>query len=606
MDSSIGDFTKRFPIPATHIFLGNTGTPTRSILFSPIMKPGWDPGFHQLDAYKWKIHNAPFFNTTRPYTELSYMLASRSEQIIQVLHTQNIRPYWNLSFQYRLINAPGIFRNQRSNHNNYFFTSWYESKRKRYNNYFVFLNNKLQAGENGGIKTDKDYLNSVVYARDRFTVPTQLGGEPTFGSDLFSTNLYTGRQEKERALLMRQQYDFGRKDSLITDSVVIPLFYPKLRVEHSLKYVKHNYLFQDVRVTGGKQNNIPDSVYYKNNYGLAVPPNDSLIFRDTWSDISNDFSIYQFPDSKNLQQFIKLGMELQLLKGTFNSSSGSFYNLMAHGEYRNRTKNQLWDIIAFGKLFLNGLNSGDFHAYINLQRLLNKKLGSLQVGFETVNKSPSFIYNSQSSFYLQGPKDFKKENILHFFASILEPRFKLQLTADYFLMNQYLYIKNFYQLQQESSLFNVLRINAKKSFKISRFWNWHAELYMQQKAGNAELNLPLFYTRNRIAFEGNFFRNLHLSTGAEIRYHTPYKADHYSPVLGQFFFQDGVTISNIPDVAAFAHFRIRSFKAYVRAENLNTVSFKNGFFFNNNNLAAPNYPIPGLIFRLGINWSFVN
>ena len=67
LDSSISDFTRRFPIPATHIFLGNNGSASRSILFSPQLQPGWDPGFHAFDTYKWTLDKVRFFNTTRPY-----------------------------------------------------------------------------------------------------------------------------------------------------------------------------------------------------------------------------------------------------------------------------------------------------------------------------------------------------------------------------------------------------------------------------------------------------------------------------------------------------------------------------------------------------------
>ena len=76
LDSSIADLTRRFPIPATNIFLGNTGSASRSILFSPNLQAGWDPGFHSFDIYKWTLDKARFFNTTRPYSELNYMLAS--------------------------------------------------------------------------------------------------------------------------------------------------------------------------------------------------------------------------------------------------------------------------------------------------------------------------------------------------------------------------------------------------------------------------------------------------------------------------------------------------------------------------------------------------
>jgi hypothetical protein len=92
----------------------------------------------------------------------------------------------------------------------------------------------------------------------------------------------------------------------------------------------------------------------------------------------------------------------------------------------------------------------------------------------------------------------------------------------------------------------------------------------------------------------------------ELRYHTPYYANNYSPVLGQFFYQDSVRIDNRPELHAFFNFRIRSFKAYVRAENLNTLKFSGSPGFTAHNFAAPDYPYPGLVLRLGIYWSFVN
>lgn len=604
-DTSISDFTARFPIPATNIFLGNDGSATKSLLFSTPQRTGWDPGFHTLDVYKWKAENARFFNTPKPYTELGYMLASGAEQMIEILHTQNIKPYWNLSFNYRLLTAPGIFRNQKNSHKNIQLGSWYQSPNKRYNNYAVFLSSRMQAGESGGIRNDKDYLNDPVYERSRFTIPTNIGGEPSYGADLFSTTLTTGRVEKETTLFLRQQYDFGRKDSVVTDSLVIPLFYPRLRFEHSLRYGKDDYSFQDFASTG-RVNNTPDSAWYMRNYGLAIPKNDSIFIRDRWKEINNDFSVYQFPDAKNLQQFIKLGAELQLLKGTLKTGDKNFYNIIAHAEYRNRTKSQKWDMVAFGRLHTAGLNSGDYHAYVSLQRLLSQKLGTLQIGFENINRSPSFIYDQRSSFYLDAPKDFAKENTLHFFAGYFIPKLGLQLKGDYYFVTNYLYLDGYRGLKQDKAVFNLLRVSGFKTFRLARSWNVHSEVYVQQKAGGAAVNLPVFYTRNRFAYEGRLFKNLNLSTGLEVRYNTPYKADDYSPVLGQFFYQDSTTITNRPELHAFANFRIRSFKAFVRIENLNTASTAGGFRFNRNNFAAPNYPTPGMVFRLGIFWTFIN
>ena len=610
LDTAINDYSKRYPIPATYIYLGNTGVASRSILFTAQGKPGWDPGFHALDIYKWKLEKVRFFNTTRPYTELGYLLGAKAEQIVDIIHTQNIKPNWNFSLGYRLINAPGVFRNQRTNHNNYLFTSWYQGKKKRYNNYLAFLGNSLQAGESGGIKDD-GYLDDINYAKDRSLIPTNIGGDPNNSATYFSTNISTGNRYGEFNILMRHQYDLGKNDSLVNDSSVIFLFYPKVRFEHTFKYGSYKYSFRDIAIVNSNTTNEPDTAWYKKNYGIYYYPNDSIFFIDKWKEISNDFSIYQFPDSRNQNQFIKLGAELQVLNGNFSDTmplrSASLYNIIGNGEYRNLTRNKKWDVLAFGRLWLAGYNLGDYHAYVSLQRLVSQKFGSFQLGFENINRSPWFTYDTRSAFYWDPAQSFNNENTTHLFASLFLQKLKMQLSGDYYLIGNYLYLTDYHLRKQEGTIFNVLRINALKTFKIGKRWNWYAELYVQQKAGNADVNIPLIYTRNRFMYEGNLgFRNLNIAFGVEGRYNTPYKPDNYSPVLGQFFYQDSVTISNLPDIHLFLHLRIRSFKAYVRAENINTARVFGGFQFNNNSLAAPGYPTPGLNLRFGIYWSFVN
>ena len=128
LDSSVLEFSNKYPIPANYYYLGNTGSPAQSYLFSPRMKAGWDAGFHSLDLYIYTVDKARLFNVTRPYSELNYLIASRSEQFIEIFHTQNFKPNWNASISYRLINTPGFFNNQHSSHSNYLFTNWWKSK----------------------------------------------------------------------------------------------------------------------------------------------------------------------------------------------------------------------------------------------------------------------------------------------------------------------------------------------------------------------------------------------------------------------------------------------------------------------------------------------
>ncbi|HEY0433322.1 MAG TPA: putative porin, partial [Chitinophagaceae bacterium] len=414
-------------------------------------------------------------------------------------------------------------------------------------------------------------------------------------------NIKTGNRYREFTALMRQQYDLGKKDSLVTDSTVIPLFYPRLRFEHTLTYNVDKYQYFDFAT------NADDTAFYQN-YDLVVHPGDSLRFRERWKNLTNDFSIYQFPDAKNLQQFVKLGAFIQNISAQLGSGSQNFYNLVLHGEYRNKTRNHKWDAELSGNLYTAGFNSGDYNAHISLKRFVGRRgAGYAEIGFETVNRSPSFLYDPRSNYHLDSSAaGFKKENTTHIFASIYQPGLKLRLSGDYYLVSNYLYFHDYFHLGQYEPLFNLLQVSAQKIFRLGKHFNWYADVYVQQKTGAVPLNLPTLFTRNRLAFEGVFYRNLNLFTGIEVKYHTPYKADGYSPVLGQFFYQDSVTITNRPDISAFLQFRIRGFKAFIRAENLNTMRVVNGSFgFTKNNLAAPGYPYPGLQIRIGIWWSFV-
>ncbi len=600
-DSSINDFSKRFLLPADYINLGNTGSAAKSLLFSPLMKPGWDAGLHAFDVYNIKLSETRFYNTTRPYTLLNYIIGAKQEQLVQVVHTQNINPNWNAAFQYRLVTSPGFFKNQNSAQSSYRLNSFYQSPNRRYHLFFVLLSNSIKSAENGGIINPSD-LDDLKTHKDRATIKVFLGAvQPSFVNPM-TTSITTGNEYKTSNLFLRQQYDLGKKDSVQTDSVTIHLFYPKLRLEHSIQLNNYSYRFIDRGVDA-----FNDTNFYRPFYNfLSMPATYQL--QDKWTELINDFSIYQFPDDKNPQQFFKVGASLQNLKGVFDGGEGNYHNTWLHAEYRNKTRNQKWDAEAQGELYVTGLNAGDYNAYGSLRRLVSKELGFLQIGFQNVNRSPSFIFNPASSFNISNVSDFKKENTVRIFASIEQPQRRLKLTGNYLLLTNYSYFSDYYHAQQSSAVFNLLQISAEKEIRLTRHLQWLLELTVQQKAGNGPVNVPLVFTRSRIGYNGNLgFKNLLLATGLEIKYNTAYKADGYSPLLGQFYYQDTATLRlRLPTINAYFHFRIKSFTGYVRAENLNTVRTKDGFGFTNNNSAVAGYPYPGLEIRFGIFWSFVN
>ncbi len=601
LDSSIYEFNKRTPLSSTSFNLGNPGNAARDLIFTPNLNPGLDPGRHAYDMYLFTADQTKFYTTNRPYAELGYLLGTRAEQYINLIFTQNINPNWNFALQYQLQNSPGTYNNQTTNHNNYRFSSWYRSRNKRYQAFLVLVGSKLVSAENGGLRN----VNSLDSTFTEFyNIPTRIGPQGLYSTNPFQINISTGTFYSTGTYLLRQQYDIlGIKDSVVTDSTVIPLFYPKLRAEYTIQYRNSNYRFQDDSAFG------TSSTFYIPNYNF-LSKQDTVSITEKWYDLVNDFSVYQFPDSKNPQQFIRAGASLENANGKFSAGSKSLYNVILHGEYRNRTKNQKWEIEAFGRFYLNGFNAGDYNAYLNLKRNISQKLGNLQVGFQDVNRTLSFAFDRESSFGFGVNRTFNKENTLLLFGAIEQPKLNMRLFANYYLINNFGYFHDYYQAAQETNPFTVVQVGAEKLFHLYRHLIWRVLVVLQQKAGSSPLNLPLLTTYNQIGYEGSLgFQKLNIAMGAEVRYFTNYNADGYSPVTGQFYIQNNTQISEkLPDINAYVNFRIRGFTLYFRAENLNAIQFNgpNGFGFTNVNLVAPYYPYPGLRLRLGFFWSFVN
>ncbi|MEO7312228.1 MAG: putative porin [Chitinophagaceae bacterium] len=593
LDSNVLSLVKRIPVPFDNLFLGNLGSAARPVLFTPRMNAGFDAGFHAYDVYQYKLEDTRFFQTTRPYAELGYVIAARAEQTISILYTQNINPTWNASFDFRFETSPGMLKNLQNSNRGLRVATSFKTKKLRYSGYMVWIGNKVSAGESGGILSTS-YLSDDRY-KDRFLVPTKLGGDAQFNANFFANSSVTGAFDKNSILYLRHQYDFGQKDSIVTDSTVIKLFYPRIRLQHNMALGNSTNSFRDAVSV--------DSI--RKYYGYTSLGT-SINFKDVWKEFKNEFALILFPEKQNQNQFLKLGAAYQILTGTLDNTTLRLNNLYLLGEYRNRTRNKKWDVNANGQLYVAGYNAGDYTARVQLQAALGKRFGDLVLAFQNTNHTPSFVFDTRSSFpLLPSNASFNKENITHLFASVHETKYDIALSANYYVIANYSYFDSFYHATQASGITSVLHLGAEKKFKLSKRWNLYSEIHFQQSTGNV-INLPILYTRQRLVFEGNFFKNLDMATGLDIRYFSPFKADNYSPLTQQFFLQEATTIRNRPDIAAFFHFRIKSFNCFIRAENLNTLTFSPQTGFLKNNFAAPLYPTPGFFLRFGFKWGFVN
>ena len=616
VDSSINDFHTRLQLPFTYTNLGNIGSPAQSLLFNPYMQPGWDAGFHSMDPYKFTLYDTKYYTTTRPYSVLGYMLGQKGEQYIDVLHTQpRAHGNVNFTFEYRLLNAPGAYTNQNDANNNIRANIAINSSNKRYSANFILIRNSLKAATNGGL-VNPGQLDSLALGSLQSAF-VKLGQNNNGASNPFNASVNTGDIFNDFTLYFRQSYDLGQKDSIVKDSITYRLFYPRMRFEHTIKYSSYNYSYVDDN---------PDINSYLQYYNFIVPA-DTVRFHDGWKTLTNEAALYMFPVKKNSNQYLKLFGDYEMVKGRLGETYRQEYdNLFVGADYRNKTRNQKWDMDLGGVFYIGAKNyAGNYILNINLRRTFGK-IGALELGFRNVNRTPSYIFDStagnslsvnnngttitslpHSDFPVVAVSDFNKENITRVYANYYLPLLNLRLVGNYYLYKNYSYFKDYFTATQTSTPFNLLQVGLEKETRLGNFFHWYIEAYAQQKAGNVDLNVPLLVMRNRIAFEGHFFKNLYLATGFEVRYVSPYKPDNYSPFTGQFFYQNTQSYSNRPDVDFYLNFRITRFKFFAEYSQINTANYSNGTFgFNHYNFVGPNYPTLGTWLRMGVWWTFIN
>ena len=595
MDTSINDFFSKFILPYSNYHLGNLGNASRSFLFNPLQRGGWDAGFRGYEIYNYTLEQTPFYQTTKPYTELGYLLGGKGEQLIEILHTQNKTKQFNYSFAYRFSNAPGNLKNQHANLNNMRITANFQSKRKRYASYWVMLSNKSASSENGGLANSS--LIDSLSLNNPYELETRLGVSGASFRNPFNTNIATGSTYKEQNFVWKQTYDIGQKDSVVKDTVTTYLFYPRLRFQNEIKYQSNQFVFADAN---------PSELNYEQYFNYNLPVGNTMLFKDQWKRLTNEFSLVSFPEKTNPNQFLQVGIGYQQLNFKDTLLSWSNHDIYGLGVYKNKTKNLRWDIQASGKLFLNGYHAGDYEALFSLTSVFNKKGDQVALWLQNSNRTPSFNRLGITAFPISKLSTIDKENIIELGAMWDQKSRGLTASFQYKLIQNFQYFGSGYQPLVYDKALSYIKGTVSKQLKLSTYWNWYNELSLQLVDPNAPLHLPVIFTRQRLAFEGNFFKNLFLSTGLELIYHSAFQPDAYMPLTGQFYLQDQFTTNNRPIANAFLNFRIKRFKGFVRMEQLNTLLASSNQLGTRYQFTAPNYLGTGTWLRIGIWWNFIN
>lgn len=572
--------------------LGNFGSAAQWVYWRPTLaKVNPSFGYPAFDPYRFDADSVLYYNTTRPYSEFQYRLGSQLEQWAEILHTQNIRPQWNFAARYRKITSTGAFRTQRTNHDNASLSTHYTSKGLHYELYGNVVFNNFQQDENGGIRSAEDLTNDLY--SDRATVPIRVAsaGYSNRRSPVYNTL-------REGQVLLQHGYTFGRVDTVYNeDSTRYEAnLKSRFRILHRLSLGSSRHIYNDLR---------PDSLRYASLFQRLFSGSDSVyaLQRHQWTD--NNVQLQTFVGKGPVPLLVSAGIGIRTDKFSSEApdvySGESLFNTYLTGTLTNEASDSLrnWRLNAQGIFYIAGPSIGNFDVSATVSRTLGSRFLLTADARQQLGEAPYAFRKYQNAFYNQ-ELSFSKETYTRIGATIQLPSSRLALGFHTVLIGNYLYTDSLNNALQQSGVFQVLQATVHKQFRFGK-WISDNELVLQQRNGDAPLNLPLYSGRHSLAWQSALFKDaILIYSGLELRYNTPWYADGYSAVLGRFYHQSAVQLSNPPELTAFFNFRVKRFRASLSIDQIQQLIIRK------NVQRYLYYPAPGFGFRFGFSWGLVN
>lgn len=591
-DSSLSTFHRRIFQPSWQGDLGNQGSPSSSLFFEPSSRqPGLSLGYHVFDSYRFDADSLQYYNTNRPYSSFTYQLGSKLEQLARILHTQNVRPNWNIAARFQKITSPGFFSVQRTNHDNASLSTWYVSPRQHYELFAGFVYNKEQQDENGGIVSDT-FLSNDRFS-DRQTIDTR-----------FENSSYSTRRSpvvnnmRDFSIVLRHGYTLGRTDTLYNaDSTQYSFkLLPRFRIAHSMTIGSEKHTFKDLR---------PDSVDYAVLFSRTFGSRDSVYSVQDHFYVDNTLMLEGFlgPEGRQARfsagagnRFDRFGTDYVVGEDRLSAVS----NYLVGSLQKEALEQGQWSYNADARFFVTGDAAGDLLLQASVGKELRNDRGFFRAGFRQLLSEAPYNYTLYRNQYYTRLSDFGKESQTLVYGELHFPRWRLSAGVRNQVIGNYLYVNDKSEFVQASEAFNVTQAWLRKTFRY-RALIFDNEIAFQQTTGDAPLNLPKLMTRHQLGVELLVFKKaLKIATGLEARYHTPYYGDGYNPLFNRFYYQNSYEISNIPEASFYFNFKVKKFRAYLMLDQLQQI------IDTKNIIRAPGYPAQNFMIRFGFNWIMIN
>ncbi|MFC2107823.1 putative porin, partial [Bacteroidota bacterium] len=516
--------------------------------------------------YLFNPKNTEFYKLTYPYTELSYFMGAKKEQLFRVKFNRKLFPNFAVGASIRFINSPGYYERQKSDDKSFNLTAQYFTSNKRYGIIGTYIHNKVYVEENGGIQNDSTFEKNIE--KDR---------------KIFPINLNDAKNElKNNTYFFNQYFNLSRRsDSTSSASKLGRITHSFTRSKETVKYI----------------DNEPTAGFYKNVFLDTIQTFDSVYQYKienslTWSNLGyNDTAlqkpVYVYFGAKH--SYIELaGYMPRLTIRQISPNAGIYLRLL---------KNSI--LFARYSYTTGDYNDGDFTGDVMVSHNFkydSLDLGKLTFSFITTKHSPAYFYQHYESNNFMWRNDFVKIR-----SRILGAEYqykRLTVSANFTSVKNYVYLNENALPQQSTGVVNVIR--GAIDYNL-RFWKMgvDSKVVYQSVSDKNVLRVPPLMVNLSIYFNSKIFQDAAtIQPGIDIFYNNKYYADAYMPALRSFYLQNTKEIGNYYYIDLYIMLRIRRAIIFLKYRHLNAL------FGNYTYYMVPHYPQQDAAFKLGISWKF--
>ena len=547
---------------------GNVGRPSKSMIYEPIHKTGFDYGVHTFDDLLFSNYSQPYYQVLKPYTSIFYMSGPEKEDILQVIHSQNITNNLNVGLNFRVIDSWGSYQWQTCDNRQLLLNTNYISPFGKYRIMAAYYHNSIEIQENGGISNDSIFENHI--SSQTLSLPVNLQS--------------ANNQWKETSFFIKQFYNFKK---IKNDSSIRKTFNPGT-ISHSFQYFTQNQTYKD---------NKRDSKYYSNIYFDSISTHDSIYLRSFENNFSWTNGISENPLSPDAFNLI-FGLKQKYIEIKDSVKNFSFNQLTPYAAL---------SVFAFGKFHLN-LNAeyiiGDYNGGdLSLKGVAkfdfvkhNPGKKTLTAGIYYTQKQADWIYAWCYSNYFRWNNDFKKQNFLTSFLDYQSANFNITLTLHQ--INNYIYLNDNSLPDWHDEMIHIL------SAKLSKNINWGIlqidnDIVYQYTTNKNIIKIPEISAMQSWYFNLHLFKKaMYLQPGFSFFYNTSYFSDNYMPALRMFYNQNNKITGNYLYADIFVNLQIKRANVFLKYQHIN--SGWDGYRF----YLIPHYPQQAGALKLGIIWRF--